>query len=113
MRNSNAYFYGFGTNKRVVLYDTLNPTLLRVATEQTDPHHDVAPDATDKPTPNRHEVRCDLSLRYTHTHAVCRSRALSHVHLNLPVGWPQDTHTCTRARVHVHMRLHTCISTSL
>ena len=28
--HSNAYFYGFGTNKRVVLYDTLNPALLRV-----------------------------------------------------------------------------------
>jgi len=28
--HSNAYFYGFGSNKRVVLYDTLNPALLRV-----------------------------------------------------------------------------------
>ena len=31
--HSNAYFYGFGTNKRVVLYDTLNPDLLRVPKE--------------------------------------------------------------------------------
>lgn len=31
--HSNAYFYGFGTNKRVVLYDTLNPLLLRLPKE--------------------------------------------------------------------------------
>ena len=28
--HSNAYFYGFGSNKRIVLYDTLNPSLLKM-----------------------------------------------------------------------------------
>jgi len=46
--HSNAYFYGFGTNKRVVLYDTLNPALLRVPKEK-EADADTATDQLDEP----------------------------------------------------------------
>lgn len=35
--HSNAYFYGFGKNKRIVLYDTLSPTLQTAPKEGQDP----------------------------------------------------------------------------